>query len=1080
MISFLKKIIIKISLPVFSLYFTGFLPLKIQLEAAISFAKIIDFFRKILFFKSIFSLAAPKKNRESSILDFWRAVEYFSVKNIPEISPPPKEGARPVEQVFDYSQTELLPWEPNHWMFQSPKEEGKFLRFKVFGGVCPDRLIRQTLEDKCGKDDNYEDDLGASEKLNEGNTCAYFFNVTDDGRPLFDSFFLPTCVWALGRTLNPGPKDPTWFNDFNDFEMQIKQDFREHFAIEDDDVIGQGLKQFNVGRIIKTNHLMAYTQKVIGHLGLESLLLDGPLKEPKIRLQSFYGTILPKAPEKGRYEVYETEFLNSFFIDDLSKISKIMNTRDGLQQCGFGLKRFLSPEKDIETKKRVDVRNDKKQVLSSLEPSKFPSGCWPTKGHHPLATSQQFAINEIRNLTHKAGILAVNGPPGTGKTTLLRDLISSIVVERAKSLSFLKKPSDAFEGTGSWKVNDYHRTISLWKPEFNGFEVVVASSNNGAIENVTLEIPGRTAVDPSWLPEIDYFTDLASFLLNQPAWALVGARLGSKKNCNDFCSAFWYGKSPKDKNASSSQNVSTAHKNQEVIVSFGKINPSSDQKRGLQDLLKSFISQSINWEESIVEFNKALDFEKEKRAEAEKIYALFQEAVQLQEKPKWIPRFLGEWGPLAHLLTYLLPYKRKKLDALQKQLSQKIDGISLVAWLEDETIRELSVPWLTPEWFQARAQVFIEALKLHKSFIIANAKTMENNLRGAMDVLQETVPLDTDPKAIFSAWSSLFFVVPVISTTFASFSRLFSHMGEEGLGWLLIDEAGQALPQAAVGSIGRAKRTVVVGDPMKLKPVISLSLAAQTTLQRHFKTETTWIPGRTSTQELADRVCSMGTMIKQGNQHKWVGMPLRVHRRCEKLEFDLSNKISYGNLMIFGTPNRPALALPESQWLNIPETNNHGHWIPEEGNITKRLVLKLMQEGTPPQSIFVISPFRVVVDGLTIVLRNINKRLNIGTIHTTQGKEADVVILVLGGNPEKPGAKKWASQEPNLLNVAVTRAKRRFYIIGNQGEWSKYPYFCDASALLAMSPSSYKEGQTYQQELMRFFNNQSPKELFLP
>ncbi|WP_230371727.1 AAA domain-containing protein [Paludibacterium denitrificans] len=71
-------------------------------------------------------------------------------------------------------------------------------------------------------------------------------------------------------------------------------------------------------------------------------------------------------------------------------------------------------------------------------------------------------------------------------------------------------------------------------------------------------------------------------------------------------------------------------------------------------------------------------------------------------------------------------------------------------------------------------------------------------------------------------WDALFFVVPVVSTTLASFDRLFVGMGKNSLGWLLIDEAGQATPQSAAGAIWRSQRAVIVGDPLQIEPVFTV------------------------------------------------------------------------------------------------------------------------------------------------------------------------------------------------------------------------------------------------------------------
>ena len=67
---------------------------------------------------------------------------------------------------------------------------------------------------------------------------------------------------------------------------------------------------------------------------------------------------------------------------------------------------------------------------------------------------------------------------------------------------------------------------------------------------------------------------------------------------------------------------------------------------------------------------------------------------------------------------------------------------------------------------------------------------------------------------------------------------------------------------------------------------------------------------------------------------------------------------------------------------------------------------------------------------------------------TPQGKESDVVLFILGGNPAKPGAKQWAAQRPNLVNVAVSRARRRLYVIGDHTAWSGYRHFDTLSGYL--------------------------------
>jgi superfamily I DNA and/or RNA helicase len=73
----------------------------------------------------------------------------------------------------------------------------------------------------------------------------------------------------------------------------------------------------------------------------------------------------------------------------------------------------------------------------------------------------------------------------------------------------------------------------------------------------------------------------------------------------------------------------------------------------------------------------------------------------------------------------------------------------------------------------------------------------------------------------------------------------------------------------------------------------------------------------------------------------------------------------------------------------------------------------------------------------------------VGTIHTFQGREADTVILLLGA-PAKAqnGAREWAAGTPNILNVAVSRAKQNLYVVGSRKVWSSVGFVSDMSSEL--------------------------------
>ena len=419
--------------------------------------------------------------------------------------------------------------------------------------------------------------------------------------------------------------------------------------------------------------------------------------------------------------------------------------------------------------------------------------------------------------------------------------------------------------------------------------------------------------------------------------------------------------------------------------------------------------------------------------------------------------------------------EKQKADAVLAQIMATIEamrakaGLNLpdeVFWAQDDDFLQLRSPWVYSEWQEARDALFVEAFALHRAFIDAAARPLRHNLRAALEVLRGRVLKEQQEPARRSLWASLFLVVPVVSTTFASTARLFGPLGSEQLGWLLIDEAGQATPQAAVGAIWRAKRTIVIGDPLQIQPVVTMPPTLIRAIFSEFRVSTEeWAGPEMSAQTLADRVSWFGTDIHTDDGDIWVGSPLRVHRRCQNPMFKIANHIAYNGLMVYGTqPDTSPIGevLGVSSWADNTPGDAVGKWSESEGRRAADLLRKLLDSGLKDPDIFFITPFRIVAYKLREVIRSdrtIAVRLpggawewtrnRIGTVHTFQGKEADTVVVVLGASASTSGgARRWAGRPPNLVNVAVTRAKNRLYVIGNWDAWKDAGAFSHLAQLL--------------------------------
>ncbi|GEM_PF-152770 len=388
--------------------------------------------------------------------------------------------------------------------------------------------------------------------------------------------------------------------------------------------------------------------------------------------------------------------------------------------------------------------------------------------------------------------------------------------------------------------------------------------------------------------------------------------------------------------------------------------------------------------------------------------------------------------------------------------------------------------WFTQAYNREREKLFSAAMQLNKAFVLSSKNCFRNyrNLALLWQETKEDNELVTfhpeDREACFGPLlQSLFLLVPVISTTFASVGSFLKDIKEPRmLGTLIVDEAGQAPPQMAVGAMYRCRKTVIVGDPKQVEPVVTddlqlLKKAYREDVYKPYKSK------QASVQQFADRINPYGTyMENEYNEREWVGCPLVVHRRCISPMYDISNHISYNDTMKQQTREPSAkkaemFCYPGSRWINVAgkEAGKKNHFVEAQG---KRVleILELAFSKADEPSLFVITPFTTVKTGMVKCIENslrqdhetvlYQKRnsvrewmyKNIGTVHTFQGKEAGEVIFLLGcdAGKESAGAIRWVNS--NLVNVAVTRAKYRLYVVGDERAWKESVYISQAKSMI--------------------------------
>ncbi|WP_337102018.1 AAA domain-containing protein [Paenibacillus sp. YIM B09110] len=767
----------------------------------------------------------------------------------------------------------------------------------------------------------------------------------------------------------------------------------------------------------------------------------------------------------------------------------------------------------------ASIEDRPQQIAESLENSfRTSSRHYGQMGQqYPLSASQRESIHNWVNI-ESGELLALNGPPGTGKTTFLQSVISTSWIEAALKQS---------------------------EPPI----MVVSSSNNQPVTNVIESFAKIQEVQHPlagrWIPQVEgYGSYLASSIKKEkelkPHWQTIKMDSSGKKgllasieNLDDVSKAAY---------------EYLEHATRFSGIQFVKVEDAVD-------FLHQSLVDCVNRMEQIIDtYDRLLQFEGELNNKyPEGIAVVKEQAAEQINKHKLGLKsteelhaecndYMNKW-PLKWFL--FIPIVRKiKNDRDRKFLESKgiYDAASeeqvrtyfnqTIANLQ-QVISNIEDSCRVAEQEEQQLSLIRQSSDQHRNQMIdeilmyfpdeEGQGRLDNDPLALLDRtlryeafklavhywegrwILETRDMLNDPsfkqtKGINSQqklWRRYAKLTPCFVTTLfmvPSFFKAWQGSDRylyEFIDTLIIDEAGQVTPELAGASFALAKKALIVGDILQIEPIWNIPVAIDVGNLMEYGVVNNEQVAFDFSSEKGITASGGSVMLAARRKTKYTlsqhdgGMWLVEHRRCVPDIINYCNELAYKGRL---EPKRPSLSsyhLPHMGYAHIPgdakrkngsyyneiEADAIVSWIHRNQDL---LVEPYAKDGTESKSIdqvvAIITPFfqqkKLILDKLARTELKAMKNITVGTVHALQGAERPVVIFspVYDGNS---ASSLFFDAGVNMLNVAVSRAQDSFLVFGDMRIFD--PLANTPSGLLARYLFTSEEQEIQNVEMPLYF-----------
>lgn len=251
----------------------------------------------------------------------------------------------------------------------------------------------------------------------------------------------------------------------------------------------------------------------------------------------------------------------------------------------------------------------------------------------------------------------------------------------------------------------------------------------------------------------------------------------------------------------------------------------------------------------------------------------------------------------------------------------------------------------------------------------------------------------------------------ILSTTFSSRSSLNSDVVYD---YLITDEASQVDIATGALALSCARNVVIVGDTKQLPNVVTDDIRVRAkAISDKFNVDEGYQYTKSFLQSILDVMPNVTQTL------------LREHYRCHPKIMNFCNQKFYRGELIIMTTDKG-----EEDVLSVVKTVAGNH---ERDHYSQRQIDVIKNEIIPkyvfvPEETGIIAPYKNQVEALSKEIADIDA----ATVHKFQGKEKENIIISTVDDEISDFA-----DDPYLINVAVSRAKKKLMLVVTGNEQSK-------------------------------------------